>query len=83
MSTASLANAGVAVSTPAYYVVYGVQQNGQWQYPFSVSVAGSTLATIPLAVNQARHTELVEVGFRPGPRSNGRTHPMTAQASIP
>lgn len=61
--TASLNNAGLSASSPAYYVVQGVQQNGQWQYPFSVSVAGGTVATIPLAVNRTQHTELVEVGI--------------------
>ncbi len=62
VSTAGLSNAGLPVSNPTYYVVRGVQQNGQWQDPFSVSVVGSTVATIPLAVNQTQQTELVEVG---------------------
>lgn len=61
-STTSLNNAGLSVSNPAYYVVQGEQQNGQWQYPFSVTVSGRTVATIPLAVNATQHTELVEVG---------------------
>lgn len=61
--TASLNNAGLPTSNPAYYVVKGVPQHGRWHYPFSVSVAGETVAAIPLALNQKRHTELVEVGI--------------------
>ena len=65
--TASFNNSNVPVTASAYYIVKGVQQNKQWQYPFSVVVTGATMATIPLAINQAHHTELVEVGI-PTPR---------------
>ncbi len=64
--TASLNN-NVPVTAPAYYIVKGDERNKQWQYPFSVMVKDATIATIPLAINQAHHTELVEVGI-PTPR---------------
>lgn len=63
IGTDSLNNVGISVTNPAFFVVMGVERNGQWQYPFSVSVAGATVAAIPLAVNLIAHTELVEVGL--------------------
>lgn len=60
--TGSLNADGLPVTNPAYYVVQGKRQSGQWQYPFSVTVSGATVVTIPLAINRNQGTELVEVG---------------------
>lgn len=49
-----------------YYVVAGVKIHGQWIYPMSITASpGSSswgIISFPLAVNDARHLQLDEVG---------------------
>ncbi len=83
-SLVNLSRIAQTISAPQYFVVQGVQHQGQWTYPYQVSPnRGNGILTMSVAINSANHSQLIAVGIPTGQtRQPFSSHPQFA-ARIP
>lgn len=52
------------MTSTQYYVVDGIQQHGDWNYPIAVQITGaSPIELVEVGLNNAQHAQLVAVGL--------------------